>query len=140
MNRGHTFNWVETPVAKPADVITGHFPVLDTNATQIKKEELKRAYEEKNLRSFIDFIAYLFYVHRVNQDVVNNALLNIIDIEFFSKNWDNRERMKTFFKIVARPKQTLINIWLSPVPATTTELLAYLNAYFSETEDISPKP
>jgi hypothetical protein len=97
-------------VAKPADVITGHFPVLDTNATQIKKEELKRAYEEKNLRSFIDFIAYLFYVHRVNQDVVNNALLNIIDIEFFSKNWDNRERMKTFFKIVARPKQTLINI------------------------------
>jgi hypothetical protein len=48
--------------------------------------------------------------------------------------------MKTFFKIVARPKQTLINIWLSPVPATTTELLAYLNAYFSETEDISPKP
>jgi hypothetical protein len=66
--------------------------------------------------------------------------LDIIKIEFFSKNWDNRELMKTFFKIVARPKQTLISIWLSPVPATTTELLAYLNAYFSETEDISPKP
>jgi hypothetical protein len=36
-------------VTKPVDGITGDFPVLDIKATQIKKEELKRAYEEKTL-------------------------------------------------------------------------------------------